>query len=90
MLVTVGLTIEGIMRKPVMMAVLVLGSVATAGAGELTATEQLGKQIFFDKNLSINRNQSCATCHAAEVGWTGLFAEQQERCLQRLDTRAFR
>jgi len=59
------------MCKTVLMAVLVLGSVATAGASALNTTQQLGKQIFFDKNLSINRNQSCATCHAAEVGWTG-------------------
>jgi cytochrome c peroxidase len=38
---------------------------------ELTQTEQLGKSIFFDLNLSINQNQSCASCHAPEVGWTG-------------------
>jgi cytochrome c peroxidase len=31
----------------------------------------LGKSIFFDENLSINANQSCAACHAPEVGWTG-------------------
>jgi cytochrome c peroxidase len=37
----------------------------------LTPNEQLGKSIFFDENLSINQNQSCATCHAPEVGWTG-------------------
>jgi cytochrome c peroxidase len=37
----------------------------------LTPKQQLGKSIFFDENLSINRNQSCATCHAPEVGWTG-------------------
>jgi cytochrome c peroxidase len=37
----------------------------------LTPTEQLGKSIFFDENLSINYNQSCAACHAPEVGWTG-------------------
>lgn len=53
-------------------------SVALAGlacgvalAGTLTPVEELGKSIFFDLNLSINRNQSCATCHAPEVGWTG-------------------
>ena len=39
--------------------------------GELTPAEQLGKSIFFDNDLSINKNQSCATCHAPEVGWTG-------------------
>ena len=40
-------------------------------ANDLTQTEQLGKSIFFDKNLSINQNQACAACHGPEVGWTG-------------------
>lgn len=31
--------------------------------------EQLGKALFFDKNLSKNRTQSCATCHNPEVGF---------------------
>ena len=38
---------------------------------DLTDKEQLGKAIFFDNNLSINNNQSCAACHAPEAGWTG-------------------
>ncbi|MDX1776601.1 MAG: cytochrome c peroxidase, partial [Desulfobulbales bacterium] len=37
----------------------------------LTQVEELGKAIFFDQNLSINANQSCATCHDPEAGWTG-------------------
>jgi cytochrome c peroxidase len=37
----------------------------------LTPVEKLGKAIFFDQNLSINRNQACAACHAPESGWTG-------------------
>jgi len=37
----------------------------------LTELEGLGKSIFFDMDLSINRNQSCASCHGSEVGWTG-------------------
>jgi cytochrome c peroxidase len=37
----------------------------------LTPTEQLGKFIFEDERLSINENQSCATCHGREAGWTG-------------------
>jgi cytochrome c peroxidase len=37
----------------------------------LTTKEKLGKSIFFDDDLSINKNQSCAACHAPEVGWTG-------------------
>jgi len=43
----------------------------TTAAQMLTTTEQLGKSIFFDDNLSINGNQACAACHAPEVGWTG-------------------
>lgn len=37
----------------------------------LTPMEQLGKFLFFDKNLSKNNNQSCATCHDPAVGYTG-------------------
>jgi cytochrome c peroxidase len=44
---------------------------ATVVAQVLTPVEQLGKFIFFDTNLSINSNQSCAACHTPEVGWTG-------------------
>lgn len=35
------------------------------------AVEELGERIFFDEGLSKNGNQSCAACHAQEVGWTG-------------------
>ena len=38
---------------------------------ELLPIEKLGKKIFFDEQLSIRRNQSCATCHVPTVGWTG-------------------
>ncbi|HEU4697835.1 MAG TPA: cytochrome c peroxidase [Gemmatimonadales bacterium] len=41
-----------------------------AGA-TLTPTEQVGKLIFFDSTLSVNRNQSCAACHAAAWGFKG-------------------
>ncbi len=50
-------------------------SVLTAPGESLTDNEQLGKSIFFDKNLSINQNQSCAVCHAPEVGWTGPLSD---------------
>jgi cytochrome c peroxidase len=40
-------------------------------AGSLSAEEQLGKSIFFDQDLSLNKNQSCATCHGPAVGFTG-------------------
>jgi cytochrome c peroxidase len=44
---------------------------STKAAPVLTDIEQLGKSIFFDENLSTNGNQSCASCHGPEVGWTG-------------------
>lgn len=40
-----------------------------------SAPEQLGRAIFFDRNLSANRNQACAECHDPAVGWTGSDAE---------------
>jgi cytochrome c peroxidase len=40
-------------------------------AVNLSANERLGKLIFFDKNLSVNNNQSCAACHLPEAGFSG-------------------
>lgn len=45
--------------------------VRPAFAADLSPLEQLGKQIFFDKNLSSPAGQACASCHAPEVGFTG-------------------
>ena len=47
------------------------GSRASAQTPQLTPLEELGKALFFDTNLSVNGTQSCAACHAAEVGYTG-------------------
>ena len=54
-------------------ALLLVIAVGTAMAdpSTLTPRQELGKYLFFDKNLSLNNNQSCAACHAPEVGWTG-------------------
>jgi len=51
--------------------VLLVALVISAAAQSLTPEQQLGKSIFFDENLSINQNQSCATCHDPAWGWTG-------------------
>jgi cytochrome c peroxidase len=49
-----------------------LSSLAPAAPGDrLTPRERLGKRLFFDRSLSAERNQSCATCHAPEAGWVG-------------------
>ncbi len=44
---------------------------AAAVAGSPSSMEALGKAIFFDENLSINHNESCATCHGPDYGFTG-------------------
>jgi len=44
---------------------------AIGSAAALTNNEKLGKEIFSDKKLSINKNQACAACHAPQVGFTG-------------------
>jgi cytochrome c peroxidase len=36
---------------------------------KLTPVEQLGRSIYFDENLSLNRNQACATCHHPKAGF---------------------
>ncbi len=43
----------------------------SANFSGLTPTEQLGKHIFNDKNISVPAGVSCATCHGPEVGFTG-------------------
>ncbi|MDX9786019.1 MAG: cytochrome c peroxidase [Desulfobacterales bacterium] len=50
-------------------ALIILPTVLLADG--LTPTEQLGKFLFFDENLSVKPGMSCATCHAPEVGFTG-------------------
>ena len=37
----------------------------------LTPMEELGKRLFFDKNLSDPPGQECAVCHGPSVGFTG-------------------
>lgn len=37
----------------------------------LSPSEELGKSVFMDENLSLYGNQSCASCHGGEAGWTG-------------------
>lgn len=51
-------------------AFLLLGAATPSGAA-LSPLEELGKELFFDAKLSANGTQSCAACHAAEVGFTG-------------------
>jgi cytochrome c peroxidase len=52
-------------------ATILITAAVAANVGALSPKERLGKRIFNDETLSLNRNQSCATCHAPGAGWTG-------------------
>jgi cytochrome c peroxidase len=58
-------------KVAVLLSVLIMVSAIGVSAATLTQQEQLGKFLFFDTNLSSPPGQSCAACHAPEVGWTG-------------------
>ena len=48
--------------------IFLLGSIINLSANETITKETLGEVLFFDKNLSQNRTQSCATCHNPNAG----------------------
>ena len=54
----------------VMLAVNGLGVVFAQDIDEQKLVE-LGKKIFFDVDLSVNKTQSCASCHEPGAGFTG-------------------
>ncbi len=54
------------MLAPVALACLSAGTSAWA---QLTPQEQLGKNIYFDTNLSEPAGQACASCHAPNAGF---------------------
>ena len=63
-------------NKIVLLSAILLVAVFSAGGGQkssssLSPLEQLGKKLFFDKNLSTPAGQDCAACHAPNVGMTG-------------------
>jgi cytochrome c peroxidase len=41
----------------------------SASAIQLTPEEQMGRHVYMDKDLSLNRTQSCATCHHRTAGF---------------------
>jgi cytochrome c peroxidase len=59
------------------------------GAVALQPLEQLGRRIFEDTDLSIEKNQSCATCHAAEWGFKGSGAPQRGGVFEGSSARRF-
>jgi cytochrome c peroxidase len=58
------------MKRITVCLLVLLALCSTANAKQNTVSkEELGKVLFFDKNLSNNRTQSCATCHNPDVGF---------------------
>ncbi len=50
--------------------ILVFGLIAADGAfAQTTTIQQLGETLYFDQNLSLNGNQSCASCHNPASGF---------------------
>ena len=60
------------LKKHYMRYILMMSLAVGAGTAQaLSDKEQLGKSIFFDKKLSLKKNQSCASCHDPKAGWAG-------------------
>lgn len=45
------------------------GVVTATGAAAFDTKAALGEALFFDENLSLNRSQSCASCHDPDAGF---------------------
>jgi cytochrome c peroxidase len=63
-------------NKIVVLSVILFVAVFAAGvrqksSSSLSPLEELGKKLFFDRNLSTPPGQECAVCHAPNVGMTG-------------------
>ena len=64
----------------ILMFVLLVNLTTSLSANESLSEEVLGEILFFDKNLSQNRTQSCATCHNPNAG----FADDRENGISKM------
>src|SRR5271169_3039172 len=48
-----------------------LDRLSTPPDNQVQQIELLGKLLFYDRNLSVARNEACAFCHMPETGFTG-------------------
>ena len=64
----------GSFKKIIFLFIAIICFSPALGQG-LNQSEELGKSIFMDENLSLYGNQSCASCHGMEAGWTGPVSE---------------
>src|SRR5262245_58250613 len=60
-------------RRAALIAIALALSVTAAGSQDtaLTPLAELGKRVFFDETMSATGTQSCASCHAPDVGFSG-------------------
>jgi len=52
-----------------LIVLLIVGSVSLVSAAESSNLERLGMHLYKDKNISLNNNQSCQTCHHQLAGF---------------------
>lgn len=60
------------MRKFCFLATLLMLFIASASmviAAQMTGIEKVGQKLYMDAGLSLNRNQSCMTCHHPSAGF---------------------
>ena len=56
-------------RLAILCGLLLAAAPGVAVATDFATQEDLGKALFFDANLSFNRTQACASCHAPDRGF---------------------
>jgi len=69
-----GLTVTASAAAAFILTSLVLVSAQNVPS-RLSPIEELGKRLFFDRNLSAPAGQECAACHGPAVGFTGPFED---------------
>ena len=57
-------------RNAILLLLGLVAGASAATAARAETLEELGQSLFFDTNLSLNRTQSCATCHMPEQAFT--------------------
>jgi cytochrome c peroxidase len=77
---SISASLRSMMRYCLTFTLAVLAPISAHAADlELSTLQQLGKDIFFDTDLSEPAGQACASCHAPETGFTSPNAARNAR-----------
>lgn len=57
-------------RRAILLFLGLVAGLSSASTVRAETLEELGQSLFFDTNLSLNRTQSCATCHMPDQAFT--------------------